>query len=81
MEQVAWAAIGVLAAGFAGVLAMFLFLLNKMEMGFSQTNIRIDHLATRLEGRIEALSARLDSRIDSLSAQLQAHLEYHQQLG
>jgi hypothetical protein len=63
MTQVAWAAIGLLAATLLGTL---FYLGNK-----------IDSLDASLSGRIDSLSARLDSRIDSLSSQLQAHIERH----
>jgi hypothetical protein len=66
MEQVAWAAIGLLAVTLFG---NFWFLANKID----SINGRIDSLA----GRVDALGARLDARIDSLAAQLQAHVDRH----
>ena len=61
MEQVAWTAIGLLAA----TLISTLFYLGS----------KIDHLGSSLNARIDALGARLDSMIDGLAVQLHAHIE------
>ena len=63
MEQVAWTAIGLLAA----TLLSTLFYLGS----------KIDALGSSLNARLDALGARLDSRIDGLGTQLQAHIERH----
>ncbi len=66
MEQVAWTAIGLLAATLFGTL---FYLGGKIDA----INGSVDSLGAR----IDALSARLDSRIDGLSTLLQAHIERH----
>ncbi len=70
MEQVAWTAIGLLAATLFG---NFWFLAAKID----SINSQIDALAARLDARIDALAARLDARIDALAAGLQAHTDSH----
>ena len=60
MEQVAWAAIGLLAVALFGVLGM----MWSMNQSLSA---RIDALGESLGARIDALGARLDARIDALS--------------
>jgi hypothetical protein len=66
MEQVAWTAIGLLAAALFG---NFWYLGAKIDA----INARID----AINARIDALGARLDARIDALAADLRAHLEHH----
>ncbi len=70
MTQVAWTAIGLLAATLLGTL---FYLGNKID----NINARIDGLSASLSGRIDALAARLDARIDALAARLDAHPESH----
>jgi hypothetical protein len=60
MEQVAWTAIGLLAATLFG---NFWFLAAKID----SINSRIDALASRLDARIDALAAGLQAHIDSHS--------------
>jgi hypothetical protein len=57
MEQVAWTAIGLLAASLFG---NFWFLGNKID----SINNRIDALGARLDARIDALSAQLQAHIE-----------------
>ena len=64
--EVAWAALGLMAATLFGVL---FYLGNKID----NINNRIDHLADSLGGRMDSLGAR----IDGISSQLAAHLEKH----
>jgi hypothetical protein len=66
MEQVAWAAIGLLAVAVFAMFGMFFYLGTKIDSRADSINARIDNLASRL-----------DARIDSLAAQLQAHIEHH----
>lgn len=57
MEQVAWAAIGLLAAALFG---NFWYLGTKID----SINARIDALAARLDARIDALAAALQAHIE-----------------
>jgi hypothetical protein len=57
MEEVAWTAIGLLAATLFG---NFWFLGSKID----SINARIDNLAARLDARIDAVSAQLQSHIE-----------------
>jgi hypothetical protein len=62
MQQVAWAAVGLLAVAVFGLFGMFFYLGSK-----------IDALGARLDGRIDSMAGRLDA----LAGQLQAHIERH----
>jgi hypothetical protein len=76
MVQVAWAAIGLLAAAVFGMFGAFFYLGTKID----SVNGRVDSLTARVDSlgaRIDALGERLDARIDSLTALLQAHIERH----
>ena len=88
MEQVAWASLGLLAAGMFGsffylaskIDALQASLIARMDASDDSLSGRMDSLAGRMDslsGRIDALGARLDARIDSLSGLLQAHIERH----
>ena len=63
MTEVAWAALGLLAAGCFG---------NLWYLG-----AKMDALAARLDARIDASTARLDARIDALNGQIKEHMEHH----
>ena len=88
MEQVAWASLGLLAAGMFGsffyfaskIDALQASLITRMDASDDSFSGRIDSLSSRIDAlssRIDALGARLDARIDSLSGLLQAHIERH----
>ena len=73
MTQVAWTAIGLLAATLLG---SFWYLGTKIDA----INGRIDALSARMDAlsaRMDALAARLDARIDGLASLLQTHIERH----
>ena len=81
MEQVAWASLGLLAAGMFG---SFFYLASKIDALQASLIVRMDASDDSFSGRIDSLSsridalgARLDARIDSLSGLLQAHIERH----
>jgi hypothetical protein len=64
MEEVAWTAIGLMAATLFG--------------SFFYLGARIDNLGNRLDARIDGLSSRLDgldAKIDNLGARLDARLD------
>lgn len=66
MNEVAWTAIGILAATVLG---------NLYWLGS-----RIDGLGQRIDGlgsRIDELGDRVDSRIDALNLRFDAHIERH----
>jgi hypothetical protein len=66
MVQVAWSALGLLAAAVLAMFGMFFYL-----------GARIDAQGQSLGARIDALGARLDSRLDAIEARLDAHIERH----
>jgi hypothetical protein len=73
MTEVAWTAIGLLAATLFGML----FFIGARIDGLGG---RIDSLGARIDSlgaRIDSLGARIDARIDALAVQMSAHLERH----
>ncbi len=84
MEQIAWAAIGLLAAGFFATFGMFLHLSVKIDSGLNSLSQRMDaglaSVSQRMDARFDRADARFDAmnaRIDSLATQLQVHIERH----
>jgi hypothetical protein len=73
MEQVAWAATGLLAAGFFTTFGMFLHVSSKIDSGLSALSQRMDVRFDRVDSRFDAMNAR----VDALSTQLQVHIERH----
>ena len=81
MEEVAWTAIGLLAATLFGSL---FYLGSRIDNLGSRLDARIDGLGDSLTARIDGLGARLDgrldgieSRMDALNARLDVHIERH----
>ncbi|HJR18699.1 MAG TPA: hypothetical protein VJ922_03180 [Actinomycetota bacterium] len=81
MEEIAWTAIGLLAATLFG---SFFYLGARIDNLGSRLDARIDAVSSDLGGRVDGLGARLDarldgvvSRLDAINARLDMHIERH----
>ena len=87
MEEIAWAAIGLLAVTVFGSFGLYFGLGTqleglsaRMESGFARVDERFDRLETEMDGRSDRLEAKLDAkidRIDDLTGSLSRHIENH----
>jgi hypothetical protein len=80
MTEVAWTAIGLLAATLFGMLFFIGARIDGLGGRIDSLGARIDSLGARIDSlgaRIDSLGARLDARIDALAVQMSAHLERH----
>ncbi|HJR19584.1 MAG TPA: hypothetical protein VJ922_07680 [Actinomycetota bacterium] len=70
MEQIAWTAIGLLAAT---LFSSFFYLGQKIDSLGARLDARIDGLGARLDARLDGV----ESRLDAINARLDVHIERH----